>query len=147
MVKIKEFINPTQIWLPTKEGKGTTLDKILKKMNNKIDGIKLISLLDNKFTAQSNQFTYKKLNDNYTNYDVLFVRVASSSGGGEGVWVPMLPKIQTQTNWYHYVISTYFCSGQIEVRNSNEIGFMVKELRGWLVDGIIIHSVYGLKFN
>jgi len=31
MVKIKEFINPSQIWLPTKEGKGTTLYKYLKK--------------------------------------------------------------------------------------------------------------------
>lgn len=36
IMKIKDFANPAKIWLKTKEGKGTTLEKYLEKQNKSV---------------------------------------------------------------------------------------------------------------
>lgn len=120
----------------------TPLNEIL---NNKI---KLVSLLDKRLTPTSlNNTFYGTLNDKYKNYNLLFVRITTSNGGGEGTWVTLLPNQIDQSNWEHYVLSTYRCSGQIFLSNENQIGLRIREITGWAVNGVSIIVVYGLKFN
>ena len=112
------------------------------------DKMEFVSLLDKRIIPSAlDVIKTGTLNDNYINYDLLFVRVTTSDGGGEGIWVTMIPKYIDQTNWYHYALSNYSCSGQIFVSNDNQIGIRVRTTVGWQVNRISIIQVFGLKFK
>lgn len=127
----------------------TAKDSVVDAINEVFGKTKCVKLREGRVTAsQLNSYSYFKLTDDYANYDLLLIRVSSSGGGGQGIWVPLLTAAKfTETNYYLYASSAYNVAGQLNVNNVNEIGFRVNTLSsGWQLSTIGLFDVWGIKF-
>lgn len=129
--------------------KTTAKNSLVDALNEVFGKTKCVKLREGRVTASKlNSYSYFKLTDDYANYDLLLIRVSSSGGGGQGIWVPLLTAATfTETNYYLYVASAYNVAGQLQVNNVNEIGFRVNTLSsGWQLSAIGLFDVWGIKF-
>lgn len=127
----------------------TVKDSVVDAINEAFGKTKCVKLREGRVTAsQVNAYSYFELTDDYANYDLLLIRISSSGGGGQGIWVPLLTAATfTETNYYLYVSSAYNVVGQLQVNNVNEIGFRVNTLSsGWQLSTIGLFDVWGIKF-
>ena len=126
-----------------------TADKssLVNSINEVNQKTKIENLLNTPIQApnNANNYNYGNLNDNYNNYDLLLVRVASNSGGGEGTWGIVNSKY-TSDRIYLYAMSTYYAHLIIQCANNNQIGIRTIDSRGWALSGLYITSVYGIRF-
>lgn len=133
-------------------GKAQTLDNILDKLSN----IKIKQIGDNTKVSPSalNKEAYKTLTDNYTNYDIILVRITSSNAGGQGLWSTfVLTKeddgdVTIQDNYNLNVGGGYSSVGAVTLKNDNQVSLTVFSVNGsgWNAGQIGIYRVYGIKF-
>ena len=91
-------------------------------------------------------YNWGTLNDDYTNYDVLLVRVASQSNGGEGTIGVLMPNVNSNTRIHLYAMEVYQAYVVVGTQNNNQIGLHAITVKGWNANGLYITSVYGIKF-